>query len=55
MVAKLAADGILAGVPASRLFPGEAAAETLLIVAMTETTTEDDVDRLVDGLAEALS
>ena len=55
VVAKLAADGILAGVPASRLFPGEAAAKTLLIVAMTETTTEDDVDRLVDGLAEALS
>ena len=55
VVSKLAADGILAGVPASRLFPGEAAAETLLIVAMTETTTEDDVDRLVDGLAEALS
>ncbi len=55
VVSKLAEGGILCGVPASRLFPGEAAAEPLLILATTETTSETDVERLEQGLREALS
>ena len=55
VVSTLAADGILAGVPAGRLFPGEAAAEPLLILAVTETVREADVERLDAGLREALS
>ena len=38
----LAAKGVLGGVPASRLMPHEKAAENLLIVAVTETNTDED-------------
>ncbi|MCG8507851.1 MAG: aminomethyl-transferring glycine dehydrogenase subunit GcvPA [Rhodospirillales bacterium] len=55
VVEQLAADGVFAGVPISRLLPGNKAAENLLLVAITETTTDDDMDRLTDGLKEALS
>ncbi len=41
-VEKLAGKGVLAGVPASRLMPHEKEAQNLLIVAVTETNTEDD-------------
>ncbi len=54
VVHALAGRGILGGVPASRLDPGDPGLEPLLLVAATETTTEDDMDRLADGLAEAL-
>lgn len=50
----LAGDGIFAGVPASRLFPGEAACANLLIVAATETNTSDDIDRFCVALREAV-
>ena len=49
---KLAAAGILAGVPLSRLLPREPAAADLLLAAATETVTEDDMDRLATALAE---
>ncbi len=55
IVSALAAGGVLAGVPASRLFPETAAAENLLILAATETNTEADIDALTAGLAEALA
>ena len=51
VVERLAADGILAGIPVSRLCPG---LDDLLLVAATETTTEDDIDRLAEALTEAL-
>ena len=35
---------VIAGVPASRLLPHEAAARDLLIVAATETNTDEDCD-----------
>ncbi len=49
---ELAARGILAGVPASRLFAG--ALDDLLIVAATETNTESDMDAFATALAEVL-
>ena len=54
VVDALAKDGILAGVPASRLYPDELEMEPLLIVAATELTSEADMDRLVSGLRGAL-
>jgi glycine dehydrogenase subunit 1 len=55
VVDALAARGILAGVPASRLLPNEAPARDLLIVAATETTTEEDCDAFRAALAECLT
>ena len=49
-VERLAGEGILAGVPVSRLHPG-AGLDDLLLVAVTETADADDLD----ALAEALS
>ena len=49
-VERLAGEGILAGVPVSRLHPG-AGLDDLLLVAVTETTDEEDLA----ALAEALS
>jgi glycine dehydrogenase subunit 1 len=54
VVDALAAKGVLAGVPASRLYPDEPRAANLLLVAVTETNTEADVDALVAALKGAL-
>ncbi len=51
VVERLAERGVLAGIPVSRLCPG---LDDLLLVAATETTTDDDIDRLAEGLTEAL-
>ena len=53
VVDKLAASGVLGGVPASRLFPGQF--EDLLIVAATETNTEDDLIIFEKALRGVLS
>ncbi len=50
----LAERGILAGVPASRLDPGQPDLEHLLVLAATELTTDTDIDLLVAGLREVL-
>ena len=55
VVEALAARGILAGIPVSRLYPDRAELADLLLVAATETVTEADIDRLAQGLAEAMS
>ncbi|HEV2560855.1 MAG TPA: aminomethyl-transferring glycine dehydrogenase subunit GcvPA [Rhizomicrobium sp.] len=55
IVDRLTTKGIIAGVPASRLMPHEADAANLLIVAATETTTDEDCDAFVSALAEAVS
>jgi glycine dehydrogenase subunit 1 len=55
VVEGLARRGILAGVPASRLYPERPELADLLLLAATETATEDDMDRLERGLREALS
>jgi len=54
LVEKLAKeDGILAGVPVSRLLPG-AGLDDLLLVAVTECSTADDRAALVAAISEAL-
>lgn len=53
VVEKLAGKGVLAGVPVSR--PLNGGLPELLLVAVTETTTEDDVDALVKALTEELA
>lgn len=54
VVEALARRGVLAGVPASRLWPGRREMENLLLVAVTETVTEDDMAALAAGLREVL-
>ena len=50
----LAAKKIIAGVPASRLWPHERDLRDLLIVAATETVSDEDCDALVKALSEVL-
>ncbi|HYE26814.1 MAG TPA: aminomethyl-transferring glycine dehydrogenase subunit GcvPA [Allosphingosinicella sp.] len=54
VVRELAARGILGGVSLGRLYPGERPLERGLVVAVTETATREDIDRLVDTLKELL-
>ncbi|MEO1135714.1 MAG: aminomethyl-transferring glycine dehydrogenase subunit GcvPA [Pseudomonadota bacterium] len=54
VVEKLAGEGVLAGVPGERLWPGVAAAENLLIVAATECVSDADIDFLTEGLRRCL-
>ena len=54
VVDALAQRKILAGVPASRFYPDYEELAELLLVTATETTTEADMDALVDGLKEVL-
>ena len=55
VVRDLADKHILAGVSLGRLFPMEDHLSGGLVVAVTETTTEDDIDALCAALKEALS
>jgi glycine dehydrogenase subunit 1 len=55
VVDRLAGKGVIAGVPASRLLPHEKSAANLLIVAATETNTDEDFAALTSGLKEALA
>jgi glycine dehydrogenase subunit 1 len=55
VVESLAASGVLAGVPVSRFYPGNETVADLLLVAATELTTEEDMDRLESGLRKVLS
>jgi glycine dehydrogenase subunit 1 len=54
LVETLIADGIFAGVPASRLYPGVADCANLLIVAATECNNSDDIDRYCQALRRAI-
>ncbi len=54
VVARLAQNGVLAGVPASRLIPGDGFANHL-IIAVTETNSDEDITALAKGLKEALA
>jgi glycine dehydrogenase subunit 1 len=51
VVEAMAAEGVLGGVPVSRLAVG---ADDLLLVAATETTSDDDMEILERALSEAL-
>ena len=55
VVDALAERRILAGVPVSRLYPRREDLADLLLVAVTELNTDDDVDALAGALAEVLS
>jgi glycine dehydrogenase subunit 1 len=55
IVETLAEKRILAGVPVSRFYPAHDPLANLLVVAATEMTTADDMDRLERGLRQALS
>ncbi|HVJ51625.1 MAG TPA: aminomethyl-transferring glycine dehydrogenase subunit GcvPA [Aliidongia sp.] len=55
IVDALAKQGVLAGVPVSRLYPHEMGAADLLLVAATETNTETDFDEFAAKLQGALS
>ncbi len=54
VVDALADKGIVAGVPASRLLPHDKEVRDLLIVAATETNTDEDCDAFVKALAEVV-
>jgi len=54
VVKRLAAKGILGGVPVSRLLPDKPELANLLLVAATETVGEGDMDALAAALAEVL-
>ncbi|VAV94827.1 Glycine dehydrogenase [decarboxylating] (glycine cleavage system P1 protein) [hydrothermal vent metagenome] len=51
-VEHLAGMKILAGIPLSRLYPDNPDMKNKLLVAVTETVTDDDMDRLVSQLKE---
>ena len=54
IVRTLADRGVLGGVSLGRLFPGVAALENGLVVAVTETTTAEDIEALATALTEVL-
>jgi glycine dehydrogenase subunit 1 len=53
LVERLAAQGVIAGVPLSRLAP-HAGMDEVLLLAATETTTDEDIAALAGALKEAL-
>ncbi|MGL4635943.1 MAG: aminomethyl-transferring glycine dehydrogenase subunit GcvPA [Beijerinckiaceae bacterium] len=54
VVEKMAAKGVLAGVPVSRLIPGDKSVANLLIVANTEVNTDEDRAAFVKALKASL-
>ena len=55
VVRSLAAKGVLAGVSLGRLYPAHPELASGLLVAVTETVTEEDIDILARALEEALA
>jgi len=55
IVERLAGRGILAGVPASRLYRDRPVLDDLLLVAATETNSQDDIDAFAAALAEEIA
>lgn len=55
VVRALADKGVLAGVSLGRLYPGIDHLANGLVIAVTETVTDTDIDALCDGLKEALA
>jgi glycine dehydrogenase subunit 1 len=54
LVEELARQGIMAGIPVSRLEPDRAELANLLVVAATETVTDDHIAAFAKALTEAL-
>lgn len=55
VVRKLAEKGVLGGVSLGRLWPGEKSLHNAMIVAVTETATDEDFDAFEDALDEVLA
>jgi glycine dehydrogenase subunit 1 len=55
VVRKLAEKGVLGGVSLGRLWPGEKSLQTGMIVAVTETATDEDFDAYEDALDEVMA
>ena len=55
VVEALAANGVLAGIPVSRLYPSRPELADVLLVAATEVVTEEDIEELDRKLREVLS
>jgi len=55
VVRQLADHRVLAGVSLGRLYPGEAALENGLVVAVTETATLEDIETMATALEEVLA
>ncbi|WP_339702574.1 aminomethyl-transferring glycine dehydrogenase subunit GcvPA [uncultured Sphingosinicella sp.] len=54
-IRRMADAGVLGGVALGRLYPGEASLANGVVVAVTETQTDEDIDRLVAAYEEAVS
>lgn len=54
VIEALAHTKILAGIPVSRLFPEDKSLTNLMLVAVTETNTVDDIDALAAALKEMI-
>jgi glycine dehydrogenase subunit 1 len=54
LIDRLADRGVIGGVPASRLWPGETALANLIIAAATEVTTPGDIAAYKSALSEVL-
>ena len=54
IVEALASKNILAGVPASRLWPDQKPLDNLLMLAATETVSDAHIEELCTGLKEVL-
>jgi glycine cleavage system P protein (glycine dehydrogenase) subunit 1 len=54
VVEKMAKKGILGGIPVSRLLPHSSGIDDLLLVAVTETNSDDDISALTSALKEAI-
>ena len=55
VVRQLAERGVLAGVSLGRLYPGVAELDHGLVLAATETVTDDDIEALARALAGVLA
>lgn len=55
VVRTMADRGVLGGVSLGRLYPGASDLENGLVVAVTETVTDEDIDALAGALEEALT
>ena len=53
LIEALAGRGVIGGLPVSRLLPG-AGLDDCIVVASTETNTEDDREAYVQALADCL-
>jgi glycine dehydrogenase subunit 1 len=54
VVEKMVDRNVIVGLPVSRLYPKNAALKNHLIIAVTETTSEDDMDIMISELKEVL-